>query len=143
MLPSPYFQRLCYHNFLIFFSFDHFNKFYLTKKKFFHNFKRPEKLVLKSSAEMKPTELQKFSNKSCNSSLNEYQNLEKIICHWRPVTLMFFKKTFGMLSQCLVLSITKKVSSYSLVLGQHPLTALQIQNFIKVFQCILKSLETF
>ena len=33
-----------------------------------------------------------------------------------------------MLSQCHVPSITKKVISYSLVLEQQPLTALQIQN---------------
>ena len=40
-----------------------------------------------------------------------------------------FKKRYDMLSQCLVVSITKKVSSHSLVLGQQPLIALQIQNF--------------
>ena len=34
-----------------------------------------------------------------------------------------------MLSQCLVPSITKKVISYSLVLGQQPLIALQIEYF--------------
>ena len=39
-----------------------------------------------------------------------------------------------MLSQCLVSSITKKVNSYSFVLGQQPFIALQIQNFHK---CIL------
>ena len=48
-----------------------------------------------------------------------------------------------MLSQCLVPSITKKVISYSLVLGQQPLIALQIQIFFEVFQYILKSTETF
>ena len=49
--------------------------------------------------------------------------------HWRPFTLMFFsKKRFDMLSQCHVPSITKKVISYSLVLEQQSLTALQIQN---------------
>ena len=42
--------------------------------------------------------------------------------HCRPFTLMFFEKSFGMLSQCLVTSITKKVISYLLVLGQQPLT---------------------
>ena len=46
-----------------------------------------------------------------------------------------------MLSQCLVPSITKKVISYLLVLGQQSLIALQI--FIKLFQYILKSLKTF
>ena len=34
-----------------------------------------------------------------------------------------------MLSQRLVPSIFKKVSSYSVVLGQHPFIAFQIQNF--------------
>ena len=38
-------------------------------------------------------------------------------------------------------SKTKKVISYSLVLGQQPLTALQIKNLIKVFQCFLKSIK--
>ena len=56
---------------------------------------------------------------------------------------MFNKKRFDMLSQSLVPSITKKVNSYSLVLGQQPFIALQIQIFIKVFQCILKSIKTF
>ena len=35
-----------------------------------------------------------------------------------------FLKRFDMLSQCLTLSVTKKVISYSLVLGQQPLKAL-------------------
>ena len=39
----------------------------------------------------------------------------------------FFKKV--MLSQCLVPYITMKVNSYSMVLRQQPLAALQIQNF--------------
>ena len=47
-----------------------------------------------------------------------------------------------MLSQCQVPSLTKSVISYLLVLGQQPLIALQIKIFIKVFQYILKSLQT-
>ena len=47
-----------------------------------------------------------------------------------------------MVSQCFVLSVTKKVISYSLVLGQQQPIALQIQIFIKVFQYIVKSIET-
>ena len=55
-----------------------------------------------------------------------------------------FHKRFHMLSQCLVPSITKKVISYLLVLGQQPLITFQIQNFKYVFQYILlRSLETF
>ena len=54
-----------------------------------------------------------------------------------------------MLSQCLVQSITKKVISYLLVLGQQPLRALQyilkyiwkIIIYLKTY--VLKSLETF
>ena len=45
-------------------------------------------------------------------------------------TLMFLKKRFDMLSQCFVPSITEKAISYSLVLGQQPLAALQIQIFL-------------
>ena len=42
----------------------------------------------------------------------------------------FFSKRFNMLNQCLVPSITKKVSSYLLLLGEQTLIiALQIQNF--------------
>ena len=37
----------------------------------------------------------------------------------------------------------QQVIFYSLVLGQQSLIALQINIFIKVSQCILKSLETF
>ena len=48
-----------------------------------------------------------------------------------------------MLSQCRVLSITKKVISYLLVLGQQPLMALQIQDLsIKCFNYTSKSPET-
>ena len=43
-----------------------------------------------------------------------------------------------MLSQSLVLSITEKVISHSLVFGQQPF---KYKIFIKVFQWILKSLE--
>ena len=39
------------------------------------------------------------------------------------------KKTFDMVSQCLVPYIGKKVNSYSFFLGQQPSIALQIQNF--------------
>ena len=42
-----------------------------------------------------------------------------------------------MLSQCLVPSITRNVISFSLVLGQQT-----YKTFIKVFQYILKSIET-
>ena len=49
--------------------------------------------------------------------------------HGPPFTLMLFKKRFDMLSQSILPSITKKVNSYSLDLGQQPLIALQIQNF--------------
>ena len=50
---------------------------------------------------------------------------------WALMSFNFnaFLKRFDMLRQCLVPSITKKVNSYSLVLGQQPLIALQIQNF--------------
>ena len=48
-----------------------------------------------------------------------------------------------MLSQYLVSSITKKVVSYLLVLGQQPLIAFQTQIFIKIFQYSLKSIEAF
>ena len=41
----------------------------------------------------------------------------------------FLKNGFDMVSQCFVLSVTKKVISYSLVLGQQQPIALQIQNF--------------
>ena len=41
----------------------------------------------------------------------------------------FLEKRFDMLNQCLLLSITEKVISYSLVLRQQPLIALQIQKF--------------
>ena len=41
----------------------------------------------------------------------------------------FLKKTFDMLSQFLLPYLTKKVNSYSLVLGEQPLITLQIQNF--------------
>ena len=44
-----------------------------------------------------------------------------------------------MLSQCLVPSITKKVISYTLVLGQQPLIALKMQNY----HYISKLIETF
>ena len=44
-------------------------------------------------------------------------------------TYCFFFKRFDKLSQCRIPSITKKVNSYSLVLGQQPFIALQIQNF--------------
>ena len=54
-----------------------------------------------------------------------------------------FSKRFNRLRQYLVMSITKKVISYLLVLGQQTLIALEMQIFIKVFQFILKSLETF
>ena len=49
---------------------------------------------------------------------------------------MLFTKSFDKLSQCLLPSITKKRDV-------QPLIALQIQIFIKVFQYILKSIETF
>ena len=48
-----------------------------------------------------------------------------------------------MLSQCLVASITKKVSFYSLLLGKQLLIALKYKIFIKVFEYILNSLENF
>ena len=56
---------------------------------------------------------------------------------------VFFQKKFDIFGQYLVPSRTKNVSFYSLVLGQHPLIAFQHKVFIKVFQCIWKSLETF
>ena len=43
--------------------------------------------------------------------------------------LILFLKTVDMLSQCLILSITKKVISCLLVLGQQTLVAIQIQSF--------------
>ena len=51
--------------------------------------------------------------------------------HCRPFTLMFSKKRFDMLSQCLAPYIAKKkkVNSYLLVLGQQPCTVLPIQHF--------------
>ena len=42
---------------------------------------------------------------------------------------VFSLKSKDILNQCLVLSITKKIISYWLVLGQQPLIALQKQNF--------------
>ena len=48
-----------------------------------------------------------------------------------------------MLSQYLAPSITKNVISSSLVLAQQRFIALGIQTFNKVFQFILKSIETF
>ena len=42
---------------------------------------------------------------------------------------IFFKNRFDVHGQCLVPSIKKKVNSYSLLLGQQALIALQIQNF--------------
>ena len=42
---------------------------------------------------------------------------------------VFLKKRFDMLSQCLVQSLTKKVISYSLGLGQQPLIILQAKNY--------------
>ena len=42
---------------------------------------------------------------------------------------VFFLKTFDMFSQFLLPYLTKKVNSYSLVLGEQPLIILQIQNF--------------
>ena len=48
-----------------------------------------------------------------------------------------------MLSQYLAPSITKNVISSSLVLAQQRFIALGIQTSNKVFQFILKSLETF
>ena len=41
----------------------------------------------------------------------------------------FLKKGLDKFNQCLVPSITKNISSYSLGLGQQPLIALPIQNF--------------
>ena len=74
-----------------------------------------------------------------------------LVQHWRPFTLMFFKKRFDMLSRCILPSIIKKVIFYSLVLGQQTLIVLQIQNYYKkhlkstwkVFQCSLKPIKTF
>ena len=43
-----------------------------------------------------------------------------------------------MISQCLVPSITKKVSFYSLVLEQQPTAALQIQSFHESISMHLK-----
>ena len=54
-----------------------------------------------------------------------------------------FLKMFDMLVQSLVPSITKKVVSYSLVLGKLPFTALQIKNFQWNIALYIKSLETF
>ena len=54
-----------------------------------------------------------------------------LVRHWRPFTLMFFKKGFDMLSRYFLPSMTKKVIFYSLVLGQQPLIVLQIQNYYK------------
>ena len=48
-----------------------------------------------------------------------------------------------MLNQYLVSSITKKVNSYLLVLGQQPLIALQIQNFHQSTSMYPKIKETF
>ena len=47
-----------------------------------------------------------------------------------------------MLSQCLVPSITKKVISHLLALGQQPLTTLQIQNVYQSISIYLQ-IETF
>ena len=62
-------------------------------------------------------------------------------------TLMFFLfvflKNVNMLSQCLVPSITKKVISYLLTLGQPPLTALQIQNFQYSVSTYVKTIRNF
>ena len=55
---------------------------------------------------------------------NKWISLEKQSGHWRPFTLIFFKTRDDMLSQCLVLPITKKVIFYKLVLRQQPLTVL-------------------
>ena len=54
-----------------------------------------------------------------------------------------FLSKFDKFIQCLLPSVTKKVISYSLVLEQQPLIALEIKKFIKVFQYILKLIETF
>ena len=48
-----------------------------------------------------------------------------------------------MLSPCLVPSITKKFSSYSLVLGQQQLQLSALRKQSKVFECMLKLLETY
>ena len=67
--------------------------------------------------------------------LKNFANLkEKQQLCWSPffTRLQVFSpaaEDFDMLSQCLIPYITKKVNSYSLVLGQQRLTALQIQNF--------------
>ena len=54
----------------------------------------------------------------------------------------FLKKSFNMLSQCLVPSITKKFNSYSLVLALIPFKyKILIKVFIKL--CILKPIKTF
>ena len=48
-----------------------------------------------------------------------------------------------MFGQCLVPSITKKVISYSGVLGQQHLYSFKRKSFNEVFQYISKSFETF
>ena len=48
-----------------------------------------------------------------------------------------------MLRWCHLPSLNKKINSYSLVLRQEPLIALQIQDFFKIFQSIRKSKEIF
>ena len=55
---------------------------------------------------------------------NKWISLEKQSGHWRPFILIFFKTRDDMLSQCLVLPITKKVIFYKLVLRQQPLIVL-------------------
>ena len=51
---------------------------------------------------------------------------------------MFLLKRFNILSQSVVPSITEKVISYSLALGQHLFIALQIKNFRENISMFLK-----
>ena len=78
---------------------------------------------------------EEISKAAAGGVLKNFANLkEKQQLCWSPffTSLQVFNpaaEDFDMLSQCLIPYITKKVNSYSLVLGQQRLIALQIQNF--------------
>ena len=83
-----------------------------------------------------------FCNFSC--CINFLQLLILLLSgQWRPFTLMFSKKRFDILSQSLVLSITKKVISHFLALGQQLLIGQcnkhKLRNRIAYFICQCKN----